>query len=52
MTTLQRALEVIAENAGHRYLAGATIEQARAGAIAEFSQRFPALGRQVAEALR
>lgn len=42
--TIARALEVIAENAGRRYVAGATTQQATAGAVAEFSARFPRLG--------
>lgn len=54
-TTHQEAIEsaahVIAENALRRFGAGQSMAEAKAGACAEFAERWPQLGRLAAEAL-
>lgn len=48
---ITRAIEVVADNAGRRYAAGATRREAVEAAIAEFSERWPQIGAAVAAEL-
>lgn len=48
---ITRAIEVIADNAAERFTAGYSFESALAGAIAEFSERWPVLGAEASRML-
>jgi hypothetical protein len=45
---INRAAEVIANNAAKRYAAGASMDTAVKGAVAEFAERWPKLAAAVA----